>query len=163
MGMKTPLTMTTSIKLGMGPRCVVLALMALTLLADRAFGQGPAKTTIADIVYRADGSPAAGTLLVTWPDFNTADNKTVAAGTLSATIGNGGAVSLALVPNQGASPAGTYYKVVFQLNDGSSSTEYWVVPSASPTTITAIRSQIVPANVAAQLASRAYVDGQVAA
>jgi hypothetical protein len=163
MGMKTPLTMTTSIKLGMGPRCVVLALMALTLLADRAFGQGPAKTTIADIVYRADGSPAAGTLLVTWPDFNTADNKTVAAGTLSATIGNGGAVSLALVPNQGASPAGTYYKVVFQLNDGSSSTEYWVVPSASPTTITAIRSQIVPASVAAQLASRAYVDGQVAA
>ena len=33
----------------------------------------PATTTIADTVYRADGSPASGTLLITWPQFNTSE------------------------------------------------------------------------------------------
>jgi hypothetical protein len=38
----------------------------------------------------------------------------------------------------GASPAGTYYVVVFQLNDGTVRTEYWAVPATSPTTIAAV-------------------------
>ena len=33
----------------------------------------PMTTTISDIVYRADGTPASGTLLITWPQFNTSD------------------------------------------------------------------------------------------
>ncbi len=65
-------------------------------------------------------------------------------------IGAGGAVNIALAPNEGATPAGTYYRVVLSLNDGSSSTEYWTVPSASPTTIAAIRASVVPSSVAAQ-------------
>lgn len=37
--------------------CAFLALAGLT------FAQGPTLTTVSDTVYRADGSPAAGTLL----------------------------------------------------------------------------------------------------
>jgi trimeric autotransporter adhesin len=32
----------------------------------------PATTRIQDVVYRADGTPAAGTLLISWPTFSTA-------------------------------------------------------------------------------------------
>ena len=49
-----------------------------------------------------------------------------------------GAFTAQLVPNVGASPAGTYYVVVFQLDDGTVRTEYWAVPTTSPTTIAAV-------------------------
>jgi hypothetical protein len=42
------------------------------------------------------------------------------------------------VPNAGAIPTGTFYVVVFQLDDGTVRTEYWSVPTTSPTTIAAI-------------------------
>ena len=77
---------------------------------------------------------------------------------MSVTIGAGGTVNLNLVPNQGATPSGTYYKVVFKLDDGTTTTEYWAVPSSSPTKIAAMRSSIVPASVAAQMVSRQYLD-----
>jgi hypothetical protein len=40
----------------------------------------PVFTTVSDTVFRADGSPASGTLLISWPAFTTADGHTVAAG-----------------------------------------------------------------------------------
>ncbi len=138
-------------------------LISLLLAVGVSRGADPGKTLVSDVVYRADGTPAAGTLLITWPAFTTADNKAVAAGSLSVTIGPAGAVNIQLVPNEGATPDGSYYKVVLKLNDGSTSTEYWTVPAASPTTIAAIRATVVPASVAAQLASRSYVDQAVAA
>ena len=141
--------------------------MLAALLLAVAGGQaappaGPARTTVSDVVYRADGSPAAGTLLISWPAFTTADRASVAAGSLSVPIGPGGAVSVALVPNEGAEPAGTYYKVVLKLTGGDTSTEFWTVPAASPATLSAIRATVMPAGVAVQAASRAYVDTAVA-
>ncbi|HEV8524292.1 MAG TPA: hypothetical protein VGQ71_07315, partial [Terriglobales bacterium] len=118
--------------------------------------------TVSDIVYRGDGTPAQGTLVISWPAFTSAENKAVAAGSMSVAIGAGGAVTLALVPNEGGDPANTYYKVVYKLNDGSTSIEYWSVPNVIATTISAIRSKIVPANVAMQVASRQYVDTAIA-
>ncbi|MCU1285012.1 MAG: putative autotransporter protein [Acidobacteriales bacterium] len=115
-------------------------------------------TTISDVVYRANGQPASGTVVITWPSFSTADNKAVAAGELSVAIGAAGLLTVQLAPNEGAAPSGTYYKAVYKLSDGTTSTEYWVVPSASPTTIAAIRATVVPTQVAAQLASKQYVD-----
>lgn len=38
-----------------------------------AYAGPPATTTVSDTVYRADGSPASGTLLITWPAFTAAD------------------------------------------------------------------------------------------
>src|SRR2546421_612986 len=42
-------------------------------------------------------------------------------------------------------------------------TEYWSVPATSPTTISALRSTVMPASIAIQVASRQYVDSALAA
>jgi hypothetical protein len=135
-------------------------LMAL-VLSSTVLAQGPSVTTISGTVYRADGSAAAGTALISWPSFQTAEGDVVAAGHLSVKIGPLGAFSVQLVPNIGASPAGTFYVVVYQLDDGTVRKEYWAIPSASPTTIAAV--QTTPGTGLANLAVTAqYVDEQVA-
>jgi hypothetical protein len=141
-------------------RLFYLLLSLLVLLAGSQ-AWTPAMTTISDVVYRADGRPAGGTLLISWPTFSTADGTAVAAGTKSVTLGAQGALSVELTPNIGAIPAGTYYTVVFQLSDGTVRTEYWVVPTSSPTTIAAIRTTL-GTTAAAQMASRQYVDIAIA-
>lgn len=81
------------------------------------WGQSLPLTTINDVVYLADGMPAQGVLLISWPEFTTASGQAVAAGTTSVTLGAGGALSVNLVPNQNATPANTVYTVVYQLSD----------------------------------------------
>jgi hypothetical protein len=139
-------------------------LFYLLLLVPLAMSQaqGPATTTIQDIVYRADGTPAGGTLLISWPVFSTAAGQAVAAGTKSVTLGTGGTLSTALVPNIGATPAGTFYTVVYQLNDGTVKTEFWVVPTSSPTTIAAMRTTPGSGTSAAALATQQYVNAALA-
>jgi len=61
---------------------VLVLLMALSL-PTRLQAQGPALTTISDTVYRADGTAALGTVLISWPSFQTAEGDMVAAGNLS--------------------------------------------------------------------------------
>src|SRR5438445_504932 len=95
---------------------LLLSVAGIVMLAQAA---GPAMTTISDVVYRADGLPAGGTLLISWPTFSTADGKAVAAGTKSVVLGSQGALSVDLAPNVGATPAGTFYTAVFQLDDGT--------------------------------------------
>ena len=117
---------------------LVFLLVVAFISSTRLQAQGPALTTISDTVYRADGTAALGTVLISWPSFQTAEGDAVAAGNLSVTIGPLGAFIAQLVPNVGASPAGTYYVVVFQLDDGTVRTEYWAVPATSPTTIAGV-------------------------
>ena len=117
---------------------LVVALLIASTLSTKLQAQGPGLTTISDTVYRADGSAASGTVLISWPSFQSAEGDAVAAGNLSVTIGPLGAFSAQLVPNVGATPAGTYYVAVFQLDDGTVRTEYWAVPATSPTTIAAV-------------------------
>ncbi len=88
------------------------ALLIAWTLSTTLYAQGPALTTISDTVYRADGSAASGTVLISWPSFQTAEGDAVAAGNLAVTIGPLGAFTVQLVPNVGATPAGTYYVVV---------------------------------------------------
>ena len=86
------------------------------------------------------------------------------AGSVSAAIAAGGAMQVSLAPNVGATPAGTYYTAVYHLDDGSTSRETWLVPaSAIPVTISAVRSAVLPATVAVQTVTKAYVDNAIAA
>jgi hypothetical protein len=147
---------------------LLLALGTLTMSAAMpcALSQSaPAAptTTVQDTVYRADGTPAGGTVLISWPAFVTATGINVAAGNTSVTLGAGGVLSVALVANNGSNPMGSYYTVIYQLNDGTTSREYWVVPvSASPVALSTIRSTVLPASVAMQTVSKAYVDTAIA-
>ncbi len=127
---------------------------------DPAPDPAPATTRVSDTVYRADGTPAAGTVLISWPAFTTSDSKSVAAGTKSVPLGTGGSLVVDLVPNVGATPAGAYYAVVFQL-EGAVRTEYWLVGATSPTTISAVRAT-PGSGTAAPVASRQYVDEAIA-
>ena len=88
------------------------------------------------------------------------DGKPVAAGSKSVTLSAGGSFSADLVPNAGANPAGTYYTVVFQLDDVVR-TEYWLVGATSPTTIGAVRAT-PGTGTASQMVSRQYVDTAMA-
>ncbi len=125
--------------------------------------QTPPTTTVSDVVYRADGNTAAGTLLISWPAFTTQTGTAIAAGTKSVTLGAQGALSVALVSNAGATPSGSVYTVVYQLNDGTVKTEYWVVPNSSPVNLAAVRTVLGSGGAASSLASRQYVDASVAA
>jgi len=121
----------------------------------------PAMTTVSDMVYFADGTAAQGNLIITWPSFVTADGIAVAAGTTNAALGPGGALSVALVPNAGASPAGVYYTVIYQLGPGQVKTEYWSVPTNSPASLATVR--ITPGSgLAAQPVSVQYVNSALA-
>jgi hypothetical protein len=94
-----------------------LAAWAMTPAGTWAQTSGPAMTQVTDTVYRADGTTAKGTVLLSWPGFTTADGKAVAAGALSVQLGSGGAFTASLAPNTGAQPTGVYYKVIYQLAD----------------------------------------------
>ena len=142
----------------------VLAIAVGALAARKAGAvpqSGPATTTIADTVYLADGSVAQGNLIITWPAFLTASGAAVAGGSTSTALGAGGALSVALVPNAGASPAGMYYTVVYQVGPGEERTEYWIVPMTSPANLAAVRTT-PGSGVAGQPVSMQYVNSELA-
>ncbi len=118
----------------------------------------PTLCQINDTVYRADGTPAQGTVLLSWPSFTTAAGQTVTPGSLLVKLDDNGGFNASLAPNTGAIPAGTYYRAIFKLDDGTNETEFWVVPNTQSTTIGAIRSKLVPANQAAQFLTRDFAD-----
>ena len=120
---------------------------------------GIVTTRVSDTVYRADGTPASGTVLISWPAFTTADAKPVAAGTKSVVLGSGGALEVDLVPNVGATPSGALYTVVFQIDVVR--TEYWLVGTGSPTTLASVRAT-PGSGVATPPVSKQYVDNAIA-
>src|SRR5579863_3985288 len=83
---------------------LVCGILALRSAAEPVPQSGPALTTVSDTVYRADGTPAQGTLVITWPAFVTAGGTAIAAGVNNVTLGTNGALSTGLVSNAGASP-----------------------------------------------------------
>lgn len=127
-----------------------------------AAGQNPAgTTTISDTVFLADGTAAQGNLIISWPAFVTSNGTAVAGGTSSTTLGANGALSVALVPNAGATPAGVYYTVVYQLGPGQVKTETWVVPTNSPVKLADVR--MTPGSgLAAAPVSMQYVNSELA-
>jgi hypothetical protein len=136
-------------------RLLVFVWAALLVSATSAEAT-PVKTLVQDTLYRADGSAAQGSITIRWSGFSTSAGEAVAAGdgrdrrqrrNFDTTDSN-----------TGASPSGSYYKVLIKLGDGTSSEEQWVVPATTSTTVAAIRAKVVPQAVAAQFVSRDYVD-----
>ncbi len=143
---------------------VVMAMAALGVaFAQAASAQAPSTTTVQGTVYLANGHVGSGTLRLSWPSFAAANGQSVVAGAMTATIGPDGFVSVNLAPNLGATPAGLYYTAIFYLSDGSTSTQYWVVPAAAQASLAQVQSQVMPAAQAAQAVSKAYVDQSIAA
>jgi len=139
-------------------RLFLLVLLAVSVTN----GQTPPLTTISDTVYRADGLRAQGTLLISWPEFTTSGGQAVVAGTDSVTLGTGGALSVALVPNVNATPTNTVYVAVYQLDDGTVKTEFWIVPTASPATLAEVRTTLGASENTALFATQQFVTSAVA-
>lgn len=118
-------------------------------------------TSVIDTVYLANGSYAAGTLVIRWPAFTTTSGTGVAPGELDVTLGTNGALDVQLMPNAGATPANVYYTVVYQLQPNEVRTEYWVVPTTSPATLSQVRTT-PGTGTAAQPVSMQYVNTQLA-
>jgi hypothetical protein len=149
---------------GIGVRWLLFSLFSLVLIARPLASIAQVMTTtVQGTVYEAGGQPASGTVLISWPSFTTASNQAVAAGSTSAVIGTDGLLTVNLAANQNAYPAGTYYTVIYHLNDGTVNREYWVVPAAATASIGSVRAQIEPATVAVQSVSKGYVDSSLAA
>ncbi|MGB8097281.1 MAG: hypothetical protein WCF17_09000, partial [Terracidiphilus sp.] len=136
-------------------------LFALCVLAADVAAQTFTTTTVSGTVYGADGAPVSGTLEITWPAFTTAASQAVAAGLTTVTIASNGFFSVNLAPNIGSMPAGLYYTAIYHLSDGTTSTEYWVVPAASTATLSQVRATVMPAAQAAQAVNKAYVDQSI--
>ncbi len=151
----------TNQKLGIPGVCLVLCALMLCGPATAA-GPAVATTTVQGTVYMANGTTGSGTLQLNWPAFTTAANQAVAAGRTNVTIGSDGFVSVKLAPNVGATPAGLYYTAVYHLSDGTTSTEYWVVPAAAQAALAQVRATVMPAAQAVQAVNKAYVDQTIA-
>ncbi len=139
--------------LGLGPLAIVMPVVL--------WAQAFSTTTVQGTVYLANGKAGSGTLQVSWPAFTTANNQAVAAGRTTVAIGGDGFVSVNLAPNQGSSPAGLYYTAIYHLSDGTTSTEYWVIPAAAQATLAQVRAQVMPAAQAVQAVTKTYVDQSV--
>ena len=146
----------------MGLLSMAVCLMGM-ILGSAAQSQAISTTTVQGTVYLANGQPGTGTLMVSWPSFTTASGQLVVAGKTTVTIAPDGFMSVNLAPNQGATPAGLYYTAVYYLSDGTTNTQYWVVPAAAQATLGQIQSQLMPAAQAVQAVSKSYVDQAIAA
>ena len=145
---------------------IVVAIVAMVLPGlvqlERAGAQSLSTTTVQGTMYLANGQAASGTLRVSWPAFTTANGQAVTAGSSTVTIAPDGFVSMNLAPNVGATPAGLYYTAIFYMSDGTTNTQYWVVPAAAQATLAQVQSQVMPAAQAVQAVSKAYVDQTIA-
>ena len=100
-----------------------LCLLSMAL-GNVAGAQAISTTTVQGTVYLANGQVGAGTLMLRWPAFTTANGQSVAADSITVTIAPDGFVSVNLAPNLGATPAGLYYTAVYYLADGTTTTQY---------------------------------------
>lgn len=135
------------------PFIVSLFLVSPVLWAD------PGLTQIDDVLYRADGTRAGGTLVISWPAFTAANKEAVAAGSKTFRIANDGRISVGLVPTAGATPSGVVYKVVAKYDDGTTSTEYWSVPATPTANIASMRT--VTSAVSGAVASQTAINGKL--
>lgn len=90
-------------------------------------------TTIAGTVLNADGRPARGQVVISWPFFQVPGQEFVGGETTYKIVD--GQMSLALQSNQDAQPLGMYYTATFELDSGQVYEEYWIVPNKTSVTM----------------------------
>jgi hypothetical protein len=112
-------------------------LAAAALLAEAAWATPPL-TTVQDQLFRANGTPVNGTLIVSWPAFTASDNSNIPANVMRVNI-SGGILRVQLVPTTTALTTARYtvqYLIDGQLNNS----EIWNVPASStPVTVAMVR------------------------
>jgi hypothetical protein len=115
-------------------RTVAMLLFAIATLPSNGFSQssGPALTSVKDTVYKSDGSPATGSVVISWDSFLSQESKPIFGGSKTITLNNG-ALLVALIPNIGATPSGTSYTVRYYQSGAVYAEEFWVVPNSTPT------------------------------
>jgi hypothetical protein len=93
-------------------------LLTVSLAVATAFAT-PGTTTIAGVVYRADGTPAGGTLVISWPAFTSSDGSAVAPGTKSVTLAQGGVLSVEAVTAKDIIDNGKFQEGLSKVIDGT--------------------------------------------
>jgi len=117
--------------------CRFFAGMMLTACCVPPIAAAPALTTIQDTLYKADGTPMNGVVIITWPPFVAADGSKIAAQTLTVPVPSG-YFQVALVPTVGANTA-VAYSVRINSAGKNESSELWSVPqSSTPLTIASV-------------------------
>ncbi len=109
-------------------RTAVCRLMIAVLLMGSGWA-APPLTTIQDVLYKADGTPFSGILLIEWRSFEAVDKSNIATHSLTVPIVNG-VLRTQLVPTTNAS-AGAYYAVKYNSDGKIQFQETWGVPPSS--------------------------------
>lgn len=116
-------------------RCGIAPLAILFAVAMQA---APPLTTIADVLYTADGSRFNGVAFIEWKSFQAADFSSIATNRVTVTILDG-AIRVRLVPTTNAS-AGAYYSVRYTSDGRIQFDETWAIPpSAAPLKLMDVR------------------------
>ena len=117
-------------------RCGIAPLAIFFTLAMQA---APPLTTIADVLYTADGSRFNGVAFIQWKSFQAADLSSIATNRVTVTI-LVGAIRVRLVPTTNAS-AGACYSVRYTSDGRTQFDETWAVPpSAAPLKLKDVRA-----------------------
>jgi hypothetical protein len=107
-------------------------------MAVAAFAQPPL-TTIQDTLYKADGTPFNGLLIISWNSFLADNQANIVSQSITVQV-VGGLFQVQLVPTADANPPG-FYTVTYNSDGKIQFQETWVVPvSSTPLTISAVRT-----------------------
>src|SRR5271157_1985563 len=114
-----------------------LVLAALIWAGVRPAQATPPLTTIQDQMFRADGVPVSGTLIVSWKGFVASDNSNIPTNSIRVPV-SGGTLRVRLTPTTTAQTPATYlvqYLIDGKLND----VKVWAVPpSSTPLPVSAV-------------------------
>jgi hypothetical protein len=110
---------------------MVVRSWGVRLVAAMVFGlaagwAAPSLTTIQDTLYKADGTPFNGFVLIEWTSFQASDSSNIATHNVTAQIVNG-VLLVQLVPNI----TGTNYTARYTSNGNIQFVETWYVPSST--------------------------------
>ena len=118
--------------------CSRLMIFTVAIACVRAVSAAPSLTTVQDILYKADGTRFNGALFITWSNFQTGDDATVATQGVTVQVVNG-VLKVQLAPTTTAS-AGASYTVQYSSQGKFQFSESWAVPpSSKPLRVSEVR------------------------